>query len=147
MSHVNISIHAVWGTKFRYPFLTNDLKHKVIKHIQENAKIKNLYIDSIDGDVDHLHCLFKLNSDMSVSKAMQLIKGESSHWINKEKLTKSTFEWAVDYYAVSVSKSQLDRVRNYIRNQEEHHKRITFEDEYQKFLLAFNIERKFDSFG
>lgn len=140
MSFVNLNIHAVWGTKFRYPFLTGAIKITVIEHIKENAKSKGLLIDVIDGDVDHLHCLFKLNADMSLSKAMQLIKGESSHWINKEKLTKSSFEWAVDYFAVSVSDSKLNRVRNYINNQEEHHKKITFLEEYQKFLKAVNIK-------
>jgi REP element-mobilizing transposase RayT len=61
--------------------------------------------------------LFALNADMALSKALQLIKGESSHWMNKENILKHTFEWATDYFAPSVSESQLEKVRTYIRNQ------------------------------
>jgi len=60
---------------------------------------------------------------------MQLIKGESSFWINKNKLTQSKFEWQDEYFAVAVSESMLENVRNYIRNQEDHHKKKTFNQE------------------
>jgi putative transposase len=70
---------------------------------------------------------------------MQLIKGECPFWINKEKLTKSKFEWANEYFAVSVSESILDRVRAYIDNQEEHHKKITFEQEYEDFIRKYKL--------
>ena len=82
-----------------------------------------------------------LNTDMSISKVMQLVKGESAFWINKEKLTKTKFEWADEYFAVSVSEDKLDTVRNYIINQEEHHKKITFLDEYNSFLKHFHFEK------
>ncbi len=122
MSRVNIWIHAVWGTKRRLPYLAN-FKETMINHIRENAIKKNIFIDRIDGDVDHLHCLFKLNATMSVSRVMQLIKGESSCWANKNKIFRNKFEWCDDYYAASVSESDLDRVRRYIDNQAEHHKK------------------------
>ncbi len=70
-------IHAVWGTKGRDPFLSNAIRPRVIDHIQENALTKGIYVDILNGHVDHLHCLFGLNPSMSVSKAMQLLKGES----------------------------------------------------------------------
>ena len=132
-------IHAVWGTKNRYPFLTNDTRQKVIDHIKENAKTKQIYIDSINGHNDHLHCLFGLNADMSISKVMQLIKGESAFWVNKEKFTKTKFEWADEYFAVSVSESTIDKVRTYINNQDEHHKKITFTQEYETFVKQYNF--------
>ncbi|WP_250645399.1 transposase [Chryseolinea soli] len=69
---------------------------------------------------------------MSVAKVMQLIKGESSFWINRERLFTHAFEWAVEYFAISVSPSSLERVRFYIRNQEHHHKKISFKDEYEQ---------------
>ncbi len=143
MAFVRIWIHSVWGTKNRYPYLVNDIKQKVINHIKDNAKQKEIFIDSINGYHEHLHCLFSLNAEMSVSKAMQLIKGESAFWINKEKMTKEKFEWADEYFAISVSESQLDKVRIYINNQEEHHKKITFTDEYEKFIKTY----KFNSQG
>ena len=127
-------IHAVWGTKSRELFLTSEIKQQVIKHIRENAKTKNIYIDSIDGYTEHLHCLFGLPLEMSISKAMQLIKGESAFWINKQKLTKSKFEWADEYFAISVSESVIPKVRAYIQSQEKHHQKKTFKEEYEEFI-------------
>jgi putative transposase len=121
MPYVNIMIHAVWGTKNRAPFLNDKIRYAVIEHIKQNAKEKGIYIDRLNGYTDHLHCLFALNADMSIAKAMNLLKGESSCWINKQSLTSSKFEWADEYYAASVSDSALNRVRAYIDRQEEHH--------------------------
>ncbi len=137
MSYVKIMVHAVWGTKNRYPFLLEEPRIKVLDHIKENAKKKNIYIDTINGEPDHIHCLFGLNADMALSKAINLLKGESSNWINKQNLIKYKFEWADDYFAASVSESQLNKVRAYIRNQKEHHRKVTFEEEYNKFIKAY----------
>jgi len=123
MPKVDIIIHAVWGTKKRFPFLTKNLIEKLRKHIVDNAKEKNIYIDLVNGYSDHIHCLLRLNSTMSISKAMNLIKGESSNWINKQKLTDQMFEWADEYYAASVSKLLIRSVRKYIEKQEAHHRK------------------------
>ncbi len=71
---------------------------------------------------------------------MQLIKGESSFWINKEKLTKEKFQWQSEYFAVSVSGSVIDKVRNYIKNQEIHHSKKSFQEEYEEFILKYGFE-------
>ncbi len=139
MPFVQILIHAVWGTKNRYPFLSKEILPIVITHIRENAKKKGIYIDRLNGAEEHLHCLFHLNTDMPLSKAMQLVKGESAHWINKEKLTRSRFEWADEYFAASVSESAKSRVRKYIENQAEHHKMESFEDEYERFIKSYGF--------
>jgi REP element-mobilizing transposase RayT len=140
MAFVKIMIHAVWGTKNREPFLTKELLTLVIDHIRQNAKTKEIYIDRLNGHTDHMHCLMGLNADMSIAKAIQLIKGESAFWINKHKLTKSKFEWADEYFAVSVSESMLDKARAYIDGQEEHHKKKTFQQEYEEFIKTYNFE-------
>lgn len=70
---------------------------------------------------------------------MQLIKGESSFWINKNKFTEPKFEWADEYFAVSVSESIVDKVRKYIDGQEEHHKKLTFAQEYYEFIKTYNF--------
>ena len=134
MSFVQIRIHAEWGTKNREPVLQKEIRDKAKQHIRENSKIKGFYIDCVNGYTDHLHCLITLNADLSVAKQMQLIKGESSFWINKNKLVKGHFEWGDEYFAVSVSEDRLNTVRNYINKQEEHHKKINFLDEYHSFL-------------
>lgn len=80
-----------------------------------------------------------VNADTSIFKTVQLLKGESSQWINKEKLLPSKFMWADDYFVVSVSESVVDKVRDYIKNQEVHHKKVTFSAEYQNFITRYNL--------
>ncbi|HEY5823115.1 MAG TPA: transposase [Cyclobacteriaceae bacterium] len=82
--------------------------------------------------------------DHSVQKVIQLIKGESSFWINKQKLTNKKFEWQHEYFALSVSESMLDKVRNYIKNQEEHHSKKTFQDEYDELIIKYGFEKNND---
>jgi putative transposase len=78
---------------------------------------------------------------------VQLIKGESSFWINKEGLTQQKFEWQDEYFAVSVSESMIDKVREYIKNQEEHHKHKTFQQEYDEFISKYGFQKFADNFG
>ena len=139
MAFVKIWIHAVWGTKNREPVLEKEILEFVCDHIKENGKLKGIFIECVNGYSDHLHCLMLLNADTSISKQMQLIKGESSFWINKNKIIKGKFEWADEYFASSVSEDKLDIVRAYILNQQEHHKKVTFKDEYEKFLKHFGF--------
>lgn len=141
MSYVRVWIHAVWGIKNREHLLTKEIRSRVISHIRENAKQKEIYIDRINGYTDHLHCLFGLNADISISKTLQLIKGESAHWVNKERVIPVKFEWANEYYAVSVSESVLESVRAYIDNQEAHHTKATFAEEVEEFLQKYNFSR------
>jgi len=116
MPFIKIYIHFVWSTKNRYPFLdSKELRLKVWNHIKENAEEKGIFIDFINGYSDHCHCLVSLGVDQTIQKVIQLIKGESSFWINKQGLTKSKFEWQDEYFAVSVSESVLDKVRVYVK--------------------------------
>jgi len=140
MAFVNVMIHSVWGTKNRLPFLRKEIRETVLDHILTNAKAKNIFIDTMNGVDDHMHLLFGLNADLSIAKTVQLIKGESSHWINKHGLVKSKFEWADEYYAVSVSESLVPKIRNYIKNQEEHHRKRTFAEECDEFLRRYDFK-------
>lgn len=88
----------------------------------------------INGYQEHCHALISLGPDQSPCKIMQLIKGESSFWINKNNLTKMKFEWQDEYFAVSVSESMIDKVRTYIKNQEMHHKVNPFNGEYNRLI-------------
>jgi REP element-mobilizing transposase RayT len=75
-----------------------------------------------------------------MSKIMQLVKGESSFWINKQNLCNKKFEWQDEYFAVSVSESMLDSVRGYILNQEEHHRKKTYQEEYDEFITKYGFQ-------
>jgi putative transposase len=141
MSFLKVYVHYVWSTKNHIPLLVPDIRFEVFNHIRENARSKNIFIDVINGYTDHVHCLISLNDDLSIGKIAQLIKGESSHWINQNKLTGMKFEWQDEYLAVGVGDDKIKIVRNYIINQEEHHKKITSQQEYEKFIerYGFNI--------
>ena len=142
MGFVKIWVHLVWTTKNRRPLLTQEIRLDIFNHIRENAEKKGIYVDFINGYLEHVHCLISLKSSQNIDKIMMLLKGESSFWINKNKISLGKFEWQDDYFAVSVSESALNRVRNYIKNQENHHKRKSFNEEYQEFISKY----KFDAF-
>jgi putative transposase len=140
MPHVKVMIHFVWSTKNREQYLISpDLRKKVWKHIKENATQKGVYIDMINGYQEHCHCLISLGIDQTISKTMQLLKGESSYWINKNRLCSGKFEWQDDYFASSVSESLVSRVREYIKNQEDHHQTRTFAEEYDLLMKEFDF--------
>ncbi|MCC7307589.1 MAG: IS200/IS605 family transposase [Acidobacteria bacterium] len=146
MPWVRVWLHFVWSTKNRHPYLTDEIRSKVLAHIRENARVKGIYIDFINGWVDHVHCLISLGTDQTIEKIIQLIKGESSFWINKNKLTKTKFEWQDEYFVVSVNEGSLDGVRKYIAKQEEHHKGISFDEEFESFLARAGFQ-KFNDCG
>jgi putative transposase len=140
MPFVKVYIHFVWSTKNRYPFLdAKELRLRVWNHIRQNAKEKGIFIDFINGYSDHCHCLVSLGIDQTIQKVVQLIKGESSFWINKNELTKEKFEWQDEYFAVSVSESMLDKVREYIKNQEEHHRKKHFKMSTISLLVNMDL--------
>jgi putative transposase len=142
MGYLKIWIHLVWTTKNREPILTQDIRQDVLNHIRQNAEKKGIYIDFINGYLEHVHCLIALGSGQTIDNVLMLLKGESSYWINKTKLVKKKFEWQDEYFAVSISQSSLNRVRDYIKNQEEHHRKKSFNEEYEEFIRKY----KFDAF-
>ena len=137
MSWVRIWVHMVFSTKNKVPFLHHKIRKQVFQHIILNAETKGIWLDSVNGHVDHVHCLISLNKDQTISKVAQLIKGESSFWINKNNLTDSKFAWQDDYWAVSISESHVKQTRAYILNQEAHHLKTTFTEEVDEFMNKY----------
>jgi putative transposase len=138
MPHAKVYIHFVWTTKNRLPFLhTYELRKTLWTHIKENAVKKGIFIDKINGYQEHCHCLISLGIEQSMANVMQLVKGESSYWMNKNRLCKHKFEWQDEYFAISISQSQVDKVRTYIDNQEEHHRKKTFQKEYDEMIELY----------
>ena len=140
MSFIKVYVHYVWSTKNRKPLLTKDIRQQVFTHIRKNAKTKNIYIDFINGYIDHVHCFVSLNDDLGIGKIAQLIKGESSCWINKNKLTKTKFEWQDEYMAIGIGDDKISIVHKYIAQQEEHHRKTTYAEEYDKFIARYGFE-------
>lgn len=116
MPYTKILIHFIWATKNREPLINKELKPILLQHIKENSIKKGIFIDTVNCVSDHIHLLVSLGTEQTIAKTAMLIKGESSFWMNQQKLTKSKFEWQDEYIALSVSYSAIDKVRTYILN-------------------------------
>jgi len=114
------------------------------QHIKENAKPKGIFIDFVNGYQEHCHCLVSLGAEQTMSKVMQLIKGEAAYWFNKQNFIEEKLEWQDEYFAVSVSESILNTVREYIKNQEAHHCKKTFQQEYDEFIIKYGFKKFHD---
>jgi REP element-mobilizing transposase RayT len=108
----------------------------VIGNLINETKCKTLIVNGVE---DHVHCLIGLKPAVSVSELMKSVKAKSSKYVNDHDLTPTRFEWQVGYGVFSYNQSQVDNVYKYIQNQEEHHKRKTFRDEYREFLEEHKI--------
>jgi len=140
MSFVKIWIHAVWSTKNREPLIIKPIRQAIFGHIHQNALKKNIFMDTINGHIEHVHCLFRLRNDQTIKDMMQLLKGESSFWINQQKMMNLKFRWQDEYFAISVSESQVNTVRKYIQNQAVHHKKKTFLQEHEDFIQKYGFQ-------
>lgn len=127
VQHRNYLIHPEW----------QDELYKYITGIVQNYDHKLL---AINGMPDHIHVFFGMRPTQSIADLLQEIKSSSSQWINEKNLVNGKFSWQKGYGAFSYSKSAVDNVINYIRRQKEHHKKMTFHDEYIKFLKEFEID-------
>lgn len=141
MPFTKVMIHFIWSTKSRHPFISKEIKPLLLSHIKENSIKKEIFIDCLNCAEDHIHLLISLGTEQTIAKTAMLIKGESSFWLNKKKVIKQKFEWQEEYIALSVSESGLVKVRAYIANQEEHHKKKTFTQEYDEFLKVHGFKR------
>jgi putative transposase len=140
MSHVKIWVHAVFSTYKHQALLPEKKRIEIFRHISENAKAKGIWLDFIGGYHDHVHCLISMGKDQCIKDIMQLIKGESSHWINKQKFNYH-FAWQDDYWAGSVGYKNLGRIREYIANQEVHHKKASFQEELDLLMKTHGFEQ------
>lgn len=144
MPYTKIMIHFIWATKNRQRIISKELKPLLLAHIKENSIKKEIFIDTLNCVEDHIHLLVSLGRDQTIEKIVQLIKGESSFWVNGQGIIKNKFEWQDEYIGLSVSESAIDKVRRYIANQEEHHLKKTFEQEYNEFLKVHGFKEKTD---
>jgi putative transposase len=138
-SYHRIWIHLIWGTKERFPVLREGIRDLLFEHIRENARQAGIRLDAINGVSDHVHCLIELGLTSNVATIVNSIKGESSHWINSQRLTPTHFAWQEGYAAFSVSASQAGKVRSYILNQKSHHAMRTYREEVDAFCAAHGM--------
>jgi putative transposase len=139
-TYTQIHLQLIFAVKYRAAMIHQSWEEELNKYIAKIISENNHKLIIINGMPDHLHILIGMRPHQSLSALMKDIKGDSSGWINEKKLTKSHFNWQDGYAAFSYSKSHLPDVIKYIKNQEEHHKKVTFMYEYRKFLELFEIE-------
>ena len=142
MAHTysQLHIHFVFSVKHRDNLINTSLKEKLYKYITGIVQNQNHKMICIGGMSDHIHILIGMNPLQSVSDLIKVIKCNSSKWINENRFAAGKFEWQEGYAAFSYGKSQVNDVVSYINNQEEHHKKRTFKEEYTGFLKKFEIE-------
>ena len=137
-SLAQIYVHAIFGTKNREPFITSRIEtdlHSYISGILKNLESPVIEINTMP---DHIHILFRLSKNMALSKVFEEVKKTSSLWVKPKGIP--NFSWQIGYGAFSVSSSKLDVVRKYIRNQKEHHKTISFQEEIESFIKEYNLD-------
>ena len=121
------------------PLLKDSFRSKAIHHIQDKLEELGCSVRITNGTMGHLHALFLLCNDKSLAEVMKMIKCESSHWINQQDILSYKFAWQVGYGGFSVSESMVSQVEDYIPNQEEHHRKMTFQEEYDRFLQKYGF--------
>lgn len=139
-SYTQLHIQFVFAVKYRQSLIHNlwqERLHEYLTGMFQANQHKMLQINSMP---DHIHIFIGMRPHQSISALIQNVKTESSKWINKEKFCSRSFEWQDSYGAFSYAKSQVNDVIRYIQNQEIHHRKETFLDEYRKFLTAFEID-------
>ncbi len=134
------SIHILFGTKDKLPLINEELKMILYPQIKYELEIEmKCPVRIINGTENHLHILFLQNPNLSLKDILKNIKGGSSHWINHNNFTEAKFSWQVGYGAFSVSESNVEKVYEYIFNQREHHKKISFTEEYNLLMRKHGL--------
>ena len=141
-SYNKIWIHAIWATKERMPLIHHHIERNVYHFISGQLRKLESPVRIINGMPDHVHCLFLLNSQKSIADVIKHLKGSSSHFINQNNLITEKFAWQKGYAAFSVSESGVEKVYEYIKTQKSHHRRKTFQKEYDEFLNLYKIQTR-----
>jgi len=139
-TYTQIHIQCVMAVKFRLSVIQPSWKERLHQYITGIVQNNGHKMVSINAMPDHLHLFFGFRPNQSLSDLMRIVKGDSSEWTNKEKFNSAAFRWQEGYGAFSYSRSQIPAVCKYIENQEEHHRKKTFLEEYKHILDELEIE-------
>lgn len=135
-----IYIHFVFAVQNRASLIQPEWKDELYKYITGIVQKNGHKLIAINGVANHVHIFTGYKPHQLIPELMQDVKGSSSKWINEKKLVKGKFSWQEGYGAFSYSHSQIDQVVRYINNQEKHHKKQTFREEYELLLKKFNVQ-------
>jgi len=139
-AYTRIWIHAIWSTKNKRKIINGTLEPILYDFLKNQLIELGCPVRIINGMPEHIHCLFLLNPQKSVTEIIKQIKGSSSRFINQNKFLPHKFEWQIGYSSFSVSSQACDIVYRYISNQKDHHKKQTFPEEYLEFLKSNQLD-------
>ena len=141
-TYTQLYFHIVFAVKGRSNYISEQWKDELYKYISGIIANKDQKLMIVNGVPNHIHLLIGTKPNCNLSDLIRDIKANSSKWINEKKFTKFHFEWQTGFGAFTVSQSGVPNVIEYIKNQEEHHRKKTFKEEYVEFLKAYQIDFK-----
>ena len=133
-------LHVIWGTLRREKILPQSARRQISTYLSDYATSKEIYLKINYVNADHVHVLLDLPTKYSIEEVVKLLKGSSSHWMNQQQVIGGKFSWGRGYGAFSVSQSNVSHVADYIANQKEHHRKRTFQEEYEAFVKAYCLQ-------
>ena len=139
-SYISIYIHAVFSTKKHEPSLTPEIRERLFPYLGGIAKSNDFLLLKAGGIESHVHLLLSLRQDIEICRVLQLLKGGSSKWIHDNFPDLGNFAWQEGYGAFSIGISQIRKTEDYIADQIEHHRKLSFKEEYISFLKKHNIK-------
>jgi len=132
-------IHITFSTKNRYPLITDSIQEELFKYLGGTCRELESAPVIVGGTNDHVHVLVNLSRKIALMSLIEKLKTHSSKWIKTKNGDFKNFYWQHGYGGFSVNPNQLDAVKQYIANQENHHKKVTFQEEYRAFLDKYDI--------
>ncbi len=139
-TYTQISIHAIFAVKYRENFIAKAWRDRLHGYVSGILKKEETTSLAVGGWLDHVHVFFGMPPTKNISDIMRVVKANSSKWINENGFVKGKFQWQEGYAAFSYSRSQRDTVINYIMQQEDHHKKKSFKEEYLEMLMNFEVD-------
>ncbi|RRO18452.1 IS200/IS605 family transposase [Flavobacteriaceae bacterium 14752] len=139
-TYTQLYFHVVFTVKYRQNLIRKDWEDELYKYITGIVSSQNQKMMIINGIPNHIHMLIGTKPNCNLSDLVRDIKANSSKWINSKKLVNTRFEWQSGFGAFTVGHSQVKRVVNYIKNQEKHHQRKSFKEEYIEFLKTNAVD-------
>ena len=133
-------LHIIFSTKLRTEFIDEKIENELFSYIATICKDYDSPAIQIGGTDDHIHILLNLSRKFAIMKVIQEIKAHSSKWIKTKGIEFENFYWQNGYGAFSVNPTEIEIVKNYIINQEEHHQKKMFQEEFLAFLKKYNVE-------
>ena len=141
-SHICCLVHVVFSTAGRQPLIREGMRERLHAYLGGIARENGMAALAVGGVADHVHVLLSLSRTASVSKAVQLLKAGSSKWVNENFPRMGRFSWQEGFGAFSIGVAQKERTLAYIQAQAEHHKRVSFAEEYRKFLASHGMQEE-----